>query len=191
MKLAKIGLIMLFLATLCSPVMGRAADKQQEPAPTAAALTGPQKVVWDYFAAYLAWLQYDFKKGDKTVKPVPNRRLDPSFVTQHFIAYYNKLMQENQRLTPPGEAGPLDYDPVICAQDYPDNMSQASIVLVNQTDTGALVKVELSGQPSDPPMTVKLKKLKEGWRIDAILCGKDDFDSLYQAMKKDQKTKKK
>ncbi|MHB8067902.1 MAG: hypothetical protein ACYDIC_08390, partial [Desulfobaccales bacterium] len=73
-KLAKIGLIMLLLVTLGSPVKGETADKQKEPTKKPIGLSEPQKVVWDYFAAYIAWLDYDLNKGDgkvKTIKPVP------------------------------------------------------------------------------------------------------------------------
>lgn len=74
MKLFRIGLIIGLLVALCSPVMGQAAEKRSEPAKIATGLSEPQKVVWDYFAAYIAWLNYDFNKGDekaKTIKPVP------------------------------------------------------------------------------------------------------------------------
>ena len=193
MKLLKIGLIMLLLVTLGSPVPGQGSDKQGEPEKTAAGLSEPQKVVWDYFAAYIAWLEYDGKKGDetfKTIKPVPNRSSDPGYVTQHYIDSYHKLMQENEKTTPPGEVGFLDYDPIICAQDWPESMARASVVLVKNTETEASVKVDLWGKKSAPPLMVKLKKLPDGWRIDAIVCGKDDFDSLYQAMKKKDQQRK-
>ena len=85
----------------------------------------------------------------------------------------------------------MDYDPIICAQDYPDSMAHASVVLVKNTGTEASVKVDLSGQNTDKPFIVKLKKLPEGWRIDAIVCGKDDFDSMYEEIKKLEKQQKK
>jgi hypothetical protein len=187
MKLAKIGLIMLFLVAIGSPVNGETSDKQKMPVKNAPDLNEPQKVVGDYFAAYIAWLQYDFKKGDETlkpIKPIPNLSLDPRYVTQHYIDSYKKLMQENEKTTPPGEVGFLDYDPIICAQDYPDNMAHAAIVVGKNTGNEASVKVNLSGEKSEKPLIVKLKKLQEGWRIDAIVCGKDDFDSLYKGMEK-------
>ncbi len=70
-------------------------------------------------------------------------------------------------------------------------MARASVVLVKNTGTEASVKVNLSGQKSEKPLIVKLKKLQEGWRIDAIVCGKDDFDSLYKGMVKWYKQQKK
>lgn len=192
MKLAKIGLIMLLLVSIGSPVMGEASEKQSEPVKNTTGLSEPQKVVWDYFAAYIAYSDYELKKGDKTVKPVPNRSLDPSFVTQHFIDSYHKLMQEDEKTKAPGEVGYLDYDPIICGQDFPDSMAGSSVVLVENTGTEATVKVGFAGfTPPAPPLIVKLKKLPEGWRIDAILCGKDDFDSKYKAIKKLEKQQKK
>ena len=75
MKLARIGLIILLLVTIGSPVVGQAAEKQSEPVKNATGLSEPQKVVWDYFAAYIAWSEYDLKKGDKTVKACPQSKL--------------------------------------------------------------------------------------------------------------------
>ena len=192
MKLLKIGLIMLLLVTLGSPVMGQASEKQKEPVKNATGLSEPQKVVWDYFAAYIAYSEYESKKGDKTVKPVPNRSLDPSFVTQHFIDSYHKLMQEDEKTKAPGEIGYLDYDPIICGQDFPNSMAGSSVVLVENTGTEATVKVGFAGfTPPAPPFPVKLKKLPEGWRIDAILCDGKDFDAKCEEIKKLDKQEKK
>jgi hypothetical protein len=88
-------------------------------------------------------------------------------------------MQENEKTTPPGEVGLLDYDPILCAQDFPENLAQASFVLVDKTKNDALVKVDLWGRKKVKPMTVKLKKQKEGWRIDSIYCHGHNFESLY------------
>lgn len=191
MRLARMGLIILLLVTIGSPVVGQAAEKQSEPVKNATGLSEPQKVVWDYFAAYIAYQEYDFKKVDKKVKPVPNLNLDPNFVTQHFIDSYKKLMQENEKTTPPGEVGYLDYDPIICGQDFPKDMDSASDVLVNNTGTEATVKVGFAEFSDDSPRIVKLKKLPEGWRIDTILCDGKDFDSKYEEIKKLEKQEKK
>ncbi len=192
MKLARIGLIIMLFLITGSAVNKAALAQPKEPVTKAATLTGPQKVVRDYYAAYLAYQDYDSKKADKTVKPVPNRTLDPSLVTRHFIDSYKKLMAENKKLTPKGEVGPLDYDPIICGQDFPESMTGSSVVLDRETGTEATVKVGMGGfAPPAPPFTVKLKKLAEGWRIDAIICEGKDFDSLYRAMKKKEKPQKK
>ncbi len=191
-KPARIGLIIVLLLIMGSPVNKVAVAQPQEPATKAAALTGPQKVVWDYYAAYIAYQNYDLKKADKTVIPVPNSTLDPSLVTRHFIDSYKKLMAENEKLTPKGEVGPLDYDPIIGGQDFPESMAGSSVVLDKETGTEATVKVGMGGfTPPAPPFTVKLKKLEEGWRIDAIVCDGKDFDSLYRTMTKGEKQQKK
>ncbi len=192
MKLARIGLIIMLFLITGSPANKAALAQPKEPATKAAALTGPQKVVWDYYAAYIAYQDYDLKKANKAVKPVPNRTLDPSLVTPHFIDSYKKLMAENEKLTPKGEVGPLDYDPIICGQDFPESMAGSSVVLDKETGTEATVKVGMGGfTPPASPFTVKLKKLAEGWRIDAIICNGKDFDSLYQAMRREKKQQKK
>lgn len=112
-------------------------------------------------------------------------------MTQHYIDSYKKLMQEDKKTTPTGEVGFLDYDPIICGQDFPKNMASASDVLVNNTGTEATVKLGFAEFTDDSPRIVKLKKLPEGWRIDAILCGKDDFDSMYEKIKQEYKHQKK
>lgn len=191
MKLAKIGLIILLWVTMGSPFNGEASDKQGEPGKNTTGLSEPQKVVWDYFEAYIAYSEYELKKGDKTVKPVPNQSLSPIFVTQHFTDSYHKLMQENEKTKAPGEVGYLDYDPIICGQDFPNSMAGSSVVLVENTGTEATVKVGFAGfTPPAPPFIVKLKKLPEGWRIDAILCDGKDFDAKCEEIKKLAKQEK-
>ena len=191
-KLARIGLIIALLLTIGSPVNGVAAAPPKKPETKAPALTGPQKVVWDYYTAYLAYQEYQLKKGDKKVKPVPNKTLDPSFVTQHFIDSYKRLMQEDKKTTPPGEVGFLDYDPIICGQDFPSSMTGSTVDLVENTGTEATIKVGWAGfDPPATPFIVKLKKQDQGWRIDAIVCSGDDFDSKYQKMQEWDKQQKK
>jgi hypothetical protein len=191
MKVLRLVVITVVVAALACHVLAAAAAKPGESGKNAAKLSEPQQVVLNYYEAYIARLNYDVKKGDENVKPVPDRRLDPAFVTRHYIDSYNRLMAEDQKTTPPGEIGFLDHDPILCAQDYPDNLAHASLVLVKDTGTEAVVKTNLSGQKSERPFTVKLKKLPEGWRLDAVMCGQDDFDSLYRKMVQWSKKQKK
>jgi hypothetical protein len=191
-KLARIGLIIALLLTIGSPLYGEESGKQKEPGKKATAFSEPQKVVWDYYTAYLAYQEYQLKKGDKKVKPVPNKTLDQSFVTQHFTDSFKRLMQEDKKTTPPGEVGFLDYDPFICGQDSPSGMTGSTVDLVDNTGTEATIKVGWGGfDPPAPPFIVKLKKQDQGWRIDAIVCGGDDFDSKYQKMQEWAKQQKK
>ncbi len=192
MKLAKIGLIVLLLVTIGSPVMGQSSDKQGKPAKDAPGLSEPKKVVGDYFAAYIAYSEYELKKRDKTVKPVPNRSLDPSFVTRHFIDSYQQLMQADKKTRGSAEIGFLDYDPIICGQDFPDSMTGSAVDLIENTGTEATIKVGWAGfDPPATPFIVKIKKQDQGWRIDAIVCNGDDFDSKYQKMQEWYKQQKK
>lgn len=106
MKLTRLGFIVVLLVIIGSTFNGEASERQNESVKNITGLTGPQKVVWDYFEAYLAWLEYNFNQRDETVKPIkpiPNRSLYPNFVTQHFIDSYNKLIQADRRMTPPGD----------------------------------------------------------------------------------------
>jgi hypothetical protein len=189
-KLARIGLIIALLLTIGSPVNGVAAAPPEKPEAKAPALTEPQKVVWDYYTAVLAYQQY--RDGDKKGEPVPDKTLDPSFVTQHFIDSYKRLMAEDKKTTPPGEVGFLDYDPIICGQDSPISMTGTAVDLVENTGSEATLKVGWAGfDPPATPFIVKLKKQEQGWRIDAIVCGGDDFDSKYQKMQEWYKQQKK
>jgi hypothetical protein len=192
-KFTRIGFIIIFLVIISTPFTGQASDKQNKLVKNVTGEKEPQKLAWDYFEAYIAWLEQHFNKGDEAVtaiKPNPNRSLDPNFVTQHFIDSYNKLIQKDKKMTQPGMVGFLDHDPIICAQYFPDNMDRASFILVKNTGTEAVVKADLFGKETKPPLIVKLMKLKEGWRIDAIVCGKDDFDSLFKKMKGWEKQQK-
>ena len=57
----------------------------------------------------------------------------------------------------------------------PGKMNQSytkgfSVVLEEKTGNDAVVKVNLWGPKNVKPFTVNLKKQKEGWRINAIIC---------------------
>jgi hypothetical protein len=54
----------------------------------------------------------------------------------------------------------LDYDPILCAQDFPENLAKSSFLLVDKTKNDALVKVDLWETKEVKPMMVKLKKQK-------------------------------
>jgi len=186
MKLARIGLLLVLLALIGSPVQSQQSIEPRLPQENTGNFKEPDKVVREYYAAYIAFLQYDENQRSgkvKQTKLISDKRLDLNYVTQHFIDSYNKLIQENERTTPPGEVGLLDYDPILCAQDFPENLAQSSFILVDKTKNDALVKVDLWGRKKVKPMTVKLKKQKEGWRIDSIYCHGHNFESLYHRIK--------
>ena len=188
MKLARIGVVLLLLALIGSPVQGQQSAKQRLPQEKTGNYKEPDKVVGEYLAANISFLQYDENRRRAKVKQknlIPDKRLDLQYVTQHYIDSYNKLMQENERTTPPGEVGLLDYDPIVCAQDFPETMAQSIIVSVDKSNNDALVKVDLWGRKEVNPMMVKLKKQKEGWRIDSIECHGHNFESLYNLIKKE------
>ena len=186
MKLAWGGLLIVLLAFIGSPVNGEQSIKPRLPQENTGNFKEPDKVVREYYAAYLAFLQCDEnqRRGKiKKTKLIHDKRLDLNYVTQHFIDSYNKLMQENERTTPTGEVGLLNYDPNLCAQDFPKNLTQSSFILVDKTKHDASVKVDLWGTKEVKPMMVKLKKQKEGWRIDSIGCLGHNFESLYNRIK--------
>ena len=188
MKPARIGLLIVLLALIGSPVKGQQSIEQRLPQENTGNFKEPEKVVWEYFAAYIAFLQYDLnqKSGNvKQTKLIYDKKLDLNYVTQYFIDSYNKLIQEDKRTTPPGEVGLLDYDPILCAQDFPEKLTQSSFILVDKTINDASVKVDLWGTKEFKPMMVKLKKQKEGWRIDSISCHGHNFESLYNRIKEE------
>jgi hypothetical protein len=59
------------------------------------------------------------------------------------------------------------------------------LILVDKTKNAALVKCNLWGTKEVKPMMVKLKKQKEGWRIDSIYCHGHNFESLYNRIKEE------
>jgi hypothetical protein len=187
MKLARIILLLLLLTLIGSPVDAQQSIQPRLPPENTANVMEPDKVVREYFAAYIAFLQYDENHRRTKVKQksiIFNMRLSLNYVTRHFIDSYNKLMQENGRTTPPGEVGSINYDPILCAQDFPENLVKSSFVLLDKSTNDAVVKVDLWGRKEGKPMMVKLKKQKEGWRIDSIECLGHDFESLYNRIKK-------
>ena len=188
MKLARIGLLLVLLAFIGSPVNGEQPIAQRLPQENTGNFQEPEKVVREYYAAYVALLQNKENQRSGKVKQtnlIPDKRLDLNYVTEHFIDSYNKLMQENERTTPPGEVGSLDYDPILCAQDFPDNLAQSSLILIDKTKNAASVKFNLWGIKEVKPVMVKLKKQKEGWRIDSIYCHGHNFESLYNRIKRE------
>jgi hypothetical protein len=188
MKLARIGSLLVLLAFIGSPVNGEQSIAQRLPQKNTGNFQEPEKVVREYYAAYVAFLQHNENQRSgkvKKTKLIPDKRLNLNYVTEHFIDSYNKLMQENERTTPPGEVGLLDYDPILCAQDFPENLAKSSLILVDKTKNDASVKVDLWGTKEFKPLMVKLKKQKEGWRIDSIYCHGHNFESLYNRIKEE------
>jgi hypothetical protein len=187
MKAARIGGLLLLLALIGSPVQGQQSIEPRLPQENTGNFKEPDKIVGEYYAAYIAFLQYDENQRRGKVKQkklTPDKKLDLNYVTQHFIDSYNKLIQENERTTQPGEVGLLNYDPILCAQDFPENLAQSSFILVDKTKNDALVKVCLWKRKKVKPITVKLNKQKEGWRINSIDCLGYNFESLYIRIKK-------
>jgi hypothetical protein len=182
-KAHRIGLLAGLLVVIGGMAFGLVETPQAKPGPGGEVSSELRKVVLDYYSAYIAYQQYAVI-ADKKGKPVPDRTLNPRFVTPHFIDSYRKMMAENDKLTPKGEVGPLDYDPIVCGQDFPDSMAGSSVVLVKNSETVATLKVGLAGfTPPPPPIIVKLNKQKQGWRIDSIVCDGMDFDAMYRTMK--------
>jgi hypothetical protein len=188
MKAARIGGLLLLLALIGSPVQSQQSIEPRLPQGNTGNFKDPEKVVREYYAVYIAFLQYDEDQRSgkvKQTKLIPDKRFDLNYVTQNFIDSYNKLMQENEKTTTPGEVGLLDYDPILCAQDFPESLAQSSFILVDKTKNDASVKVDLWGTKEVKPMMVKLKKQKEGWRIDSIYCHGLNFESLYNRIKEE------
>ncbi|MBU4233780.1 MAG: YbjP/YqhG family protein [Proteobacteria bacterium] len=148
MKAARIGGLLLLLALIGNPVQSQQSIEPRLPQENTGNFKEPDKVVREYYAAYIAFLQYGENQRTgkvKQTKLISDKKLDLNYVTQHFIDSYNKLIQENKRTTPPGEVGLLDYDPILCAQDFPENLAQSSFILVDKTKNDASVKVDLWG----------------------------------------------
>jgi hypothetical protein len=68
---------------------------------------------------------------------------------------------------------------------FPGKPGKSSFVLLDKNTNDAMVKVDLWGRKEVKPMMVKLKKQKEGWRIDSISCLGHNFESLYDRIKEE------
>lgn len=100
----------------------------------------------------------------------------PAYFDSSLIA----LMQENERVTPQGDVGAMDFDPVCACQDY--GKLSAGIHVLAATTTTAKVAAVLHDDGVSPGADVSLSydlvKVAGGWRIHDI--GTTDVPSLRQ-----------
>jgi hypothetical protein len=83
MKLARIGLFLVLLALIGSPVQSQQSIEPRLPQENSGNFKEPDKVVGEYYAAYIAFLQYNENQRSgkvKQTKLISDKRLDLNFV---------------------------------------------------------------------------------------------------------------
>jgi len=124
-------------------------QKKDEEANKVNNINESEKVVREYLKQHL----------DRLNKKSPvNNDLSLSLVTSNFVNNFNKLKK------------PLFYDPFICAQDYPNDINNASIILEEITGSSATFKVKIDKNWAGEPNKMQLIKDKNVWKIDKIIC---------------------
>ena len=107
----------------------------------------------------------------------------PAYFDSGLIA----LMQENERVTPQGDVGAMDFDPVCACQDY--GKLTAGIHVLSASDKAAKAAVVLHDDGPSPGPDVSLSydlvRVGKGWRIHDI--GTNDVPSLRQLLVKANK----
>jgi hypothetical protein len=118
---------------------------------TAADLGGAKAMVEQTYRAYCEGCRVDF---DRTAKRLFTRRL-------------RALVLRDRRLTPAGEVGALDGDPICDCQDFAITAVKVAVTAAAAPDRAAAV---VSFRNFGDPQTVRLDlvAVRGGWRIDNI-----------------------
>jgi uncharacterized protein YxeA len=124
-------------------------EKEEKSEETNQEISDPEKVVREYFKLHL---------DELNKRSSVNSALSLKFVTKNFVNNFNKLKK------------PLFYDPFICAQDYPNDISSSIFETEEKNDNFAVVGVKV-----DKIWNVgfnKVQLIKDGnfWKIDKIIC---------------------
>ncbi len=86
--------------------------------------------------------------------------LDLGYVTPRILQSFQALQKQYPEVIP--------YNPFICAQDYPDNTNELSVVQAEQNMTHSRVYVVIL--KNWPAISVDLIKDGETWKINRITC---------------------
>ncbi len=109
------------------------------------------------------------------------RIFDPSLVA---------LLRENENLTPAGEMGAIDADPICRCQDSEGlRASVTSVTLNGPTSATALVLVRFGGAATANVKSVSLSLVVVGsqWRIHDVGGGEDSFRKMLIASNRQQR----
>ena len=100
----------------------------------------------------------------------------------YFDADLIALMQENQRVTPQGDVGALDFDPVCACQDYGKLNANIHVLAATAKTAKAAVILHDDGPSpgADVSLSYDLVKVGGAWRIHDI--GTTDVPSLRQLL---------
>ena len=149
LPVASVAWLLLVACSPSAPAKGEAARVAPAAAtPTAAQVADPD--------AWLRGVYAKYQNPDFSPFTKPADYFDPTLI---------EWLDENDRLTPEGEVGAVDGDPICSCQDA--SGLEARVVEVNQTSrTTAVGKVDLwAGTPDQRRLELDLVLLGDKWRI--------------------------
>jgi len=135
-----------------------------------AAEHGPEEVIRSLYEAYRPWEHKGLNLRNRAV------------LSKYFSPELTKLFLKNaqvERDCPKGDLCGIDFDPILGAQDFDDNLNfKLRITETNPPQTGryeARFKLFNEEKPEQEQVLVfQLVQLRSGWRIDDIIYTKDN-----------------
>jgi hypothetical protein len=163
-------------AVACTPAT--AAKSDAPPAAAAAATAAPAATPAQSPRAFVDDL-YGRYKNDPDFSPFAQQE-------QWFAPDLLAAMKEDERLTPEGEIGAIDADPICSCQDT--SGMEAQVAGVEQTSpTTAVATVNLwVGTPDQRPLKLDLVAVSGQWRVHDIHGGGDDSFLAYVRKSNDE-----
>jgi len=134
-----------------------------------AAGDGPEEVIRALYKAHRPWEHKQLNLGKRAV------------LSKYFSPELTKLFLKNaqvERDCPKGDLCGLDFDPILGAQEFDDNLN-FNLRITHETPLAnrfeARFKLFNEGKPEQEQVLVfQLVQLKNGWRIDDIIYTKND-----------------
>ena len=135
-----------------------------------AAGNGPEEVIRALYKAHQPWKHKELNLSSRAA------------LSKYFSPDLTKLFLKNaqiERDCPKGDLCGLEFDPILGAQDFDDNLNfNLRITRANPPQTGrfeARFKLFNEEKPEQEQVLVfQLVQLKNGWRIDDIIYPKDN-----------------
>ena len=127
-----------------------------------------EKVIRALYAAHRPWEHKELNLGDRVV------------LSKYFSPELTELFLKNAKLErdcPEGDLCGLDFDPILGAQDFDDNLNfKLRITKTTPAQTGRFeAHFKLFNQEKAEQVIVfQLVQLKDGWRIDDIIYPDDN-----------------
>lgn len=141
-------LVVAAVATLVFVILPAVAGARYSFAPQAAPATpSPEQVTQDFYAWYIGYAQTANPLVDKAYR-------NSQALTRDFIARLDEFT-----------AGPMMFDPLLCAQDAP-----ASVSATETEVTGATAAVHVTTSFAGHAFDVRLTQEGNAWKIAEVIC---------------------